>query len=147
MIQWQNGRKGKDGWGRYTRRRKWCRDAELVEVESDRSIPPPLSNNQDESSSTTTTLVGRHQDDTRSIDTASTTAKDIADTLQHSRRKKGWLTRRGSHPASEKSTAVSSGSIRSTVGDDEDDMLPQNMRDTDRRSMWGVGDEAQMGLG
>lgn len=29
--KWQDGRKT-DGWGRYTRRRKWIRDAELVEV-------------------------------------------------------------------------------------------------------------------
>lgn len=29
--KWQDGRKV-DGWGRYTRRRKWVRDAELVEV-------------------------------------------------------------------------------------------------------------------
>ncbi|CAM1502339.1 Fc.00g043230.m01.CDS01 [Cosmosporella sp. VM-42] len=29
--KWQNGRRGQDGWGRWTRRRKWYRDAELVE--------------------------------------------------------------------------------------------------------------------
>ncbi|KAI3395188.1 hypothetical protein diail_1682 [Diaporthe ilicicola] len=33
--KWQNGRRGQDGWGRWTRRRKWYRDAELVEVDSD----------------------------------------------------------------------------------------------------------------
>lgn len=31
--QWQNGRRGQDGWGRWTRRRKWYRDAELVEAD------------------------------------------------------------------------------------------------------------------
>ena len=35
MMQWQNGRRGQDGWGRWTRRRKWYRDAELVEVDDD----------------------------------------------------------------------------------------------------------------
>ncbi|KAK3316572.1 integral peroxisomal membrane peroxin-domain-containing protein [Apodospora peruviana] len=30
--KWQNGRRGQDGWGRWTRRRKWYRDAELVEA-------------------------------------------------------------------------------------------------------------------
>ncbi|KHJ31849.1 putative peroxisomal membrane protein pex31 [Erysiphe necator] len=30
--KWQHGRRGMDGWGCYTRRRKWYRDAELVEV-------------------------------------------------------------------------------------------------------------------
>ncbi|KAF3761658.1 Pex24p-domain-containing protein, partial [Cryphonectria parasitica EP155] len=33
--KWQSGRRGQDGWGRWTRRRKWYRDAELVEVGSD----------------------------------------------------------------------------------------------------------------
>ena len=32
-AQWQNGRRGQDGWGRWTRRRKWYRDAELVEAD------------------------------------------------------------------------------------------------------------------
>src|SRR4051794_16579823 len=36
--QWQNGRRGQDGWNRWTRRRKWYRDAELVETED---IEPP----------------------------------------------------------------------------------------------------------
>ncbi|KAF7561253.1 hypothetical protein G7046_g2878 [Stylonectria norvegica] len=31
--KWQNGRRGQDGWGRWTRRRKWYRDAELVEMD------------------------------------------------------------------------------------------------------------------
>lgn len=33
MYQWNDGRRGQDGWDRYTRRRKWYRDAELVDVE------------------------------------------------------------------------------------------------------------------
>lgn len=32
-TKWQNGRRGQDGWGRWTRRRKWYRDAELVEID------------------------------------------------------------------------------------------------------------------
>ncbi|KAJ5247349.1 hypothetical protein N7468_002332 [Penicillium chermesinum] len=31
--KWNDGRRGQDGWDRYTRRRKWFRDAELVEVD------------------------------------------------------------------------------------------------------------------
>jgi len=38
-LQWQNGRRGQDGWGRWTRRRKWYRDAELVEA-NDTHLPP-----------------------------------------------------------------------------------------------------------
>lgn len=38
--QWRDGRRGQDGWGRYTRRRKWYRDAELVEVTPSTDITP-----------------------------------------------------------------------------------------------------------
>ncbi|KAH6692274.1 integral peroxisomal membrane peroxin [Plectosphaerella plurivora] len=33
--KWQSGRRGSDGWGRWTRRRKWYRDAELVEEDEE----------------------------------------------------------------------------------------------------------------
>ncbi|KAL4930701.1 PEX28-32 family peroxisomal membrane protein [Aspergillus undulatus] len=40
--KWNDGRRGLDGWDRYTRRRKWCRDAELVEVTPDgKSVEAP----------------------------------------------------------------------------------------------------------
>lgn len=35
IEKWNNGRRGADGWGKWTRRRKWYRDAELVEVVTD----------------------------------------------------------------------------------------------------------------
>lgn len=40
QTQWQYGRRGQDGWAKWTRRRKWYRDAELVEIE-DSDLPPP----------------------------------------------------------------------------------------------------------
>ncbi|OKO94455.1 Peroxisomal membrane protein PEX30 [Penicillium subrubescens] len=33
--KWNDGRRGQDGWDRYTRRRKWYRDAELVDTQQD----------------------------------------------------------------------------------------------------------------
>src|SRR5690242_21205001 len=42
QAQWRDGRRGQDGWGRYTRRRKWYRDAELVEsTPSTETTPVP----------------------------------------------------------------------------------------------------------
>lgn len=38
--QWRDGRRGVDGWGRYTRRRKWYRDAELVESTPSTEVTP-----------------------------------------------------------------------------------------------------------
>jgi len=39
--KWQDPRRGQDGWSRYTRRRKWVRDAELVDVEPPAPTPAP----------------------------------------------------------------------------------------------------------
>jgi hypothetical protein len=39
-VQWRDGRRGLDGWGRYTRRRKWYRDAELVEATPSTEVTP-----------------------------------------------------------------------------------------------------------
>lgn len=41
--KWFDGRK-EDGWGRYTRRRKWYRDAELVEITPSTAASPSRSN-------------------------------------------------------------------------------------------------------
>ncbi|KAK0122625.1 peroxisome- protein [Cadophora gregata f. sp. sojae] len=53
--KWQNGRRGVDGWGRYTRRRKWYRDAELVEVSPSTEITPSPTPTRNSSPQTTRT--------------------------------------------------------------------------------------------
>ncbi|KAK5095820.1 hypothetical protein LTS08_007957 [Lithohypha guttulata] len=46
--KWNDGRR-EDGWGRYTRRRKWYRDAELVEITpSTEQSPAPTTVNSDD---------------------------------------------------------------------------------------------------
>lgn len=46
--KWNDGRR-EDGWGRYTRRRKWFRDAELVESTPSTEVSPvPTSTNSDD---------------------------------------------------------------------------------------------------
>ncbi|OAA50620.1 peroxisomal membrane protein PEX31 [Metarhizium rileyi] len=46
--KWQYGRRGQDGWAKWTRRRKWYRDAELVEVD-ELDLPLPGENGTPES--------------------------------------------------------------------------------------------------
>lgn len=48
--KWNDGRR-EDGWGRYTRRRKWYRDAELVEItpSTEASPVPTAAESEDES--------------------------------------------------------------------------------------------------
>ncbi|CAK7263727.1 hypothetical protein SEPCBS119000_000630 [Sporothrix epigloea] len=60
--KWQGGRRGMDGWNRWTRRRKWYRDAELVEVDVEEAAAAaatstPATAATDESGSTNTTAL------------------------------------------------------------------------------------------
>ncbi|KAF2226381.1 integral peroxisomal membrane peroxin-domain-containing protein, partial [Elsinoe ampelina] len=41
--KWLNGTRGQDGWSKYTRRRKWIRDAELVDISSSAYNSNPAS--------------------------------------------------------------------------------------------------------
>lgn len=46
--KWRDPRPGLDGWGRYTRRRRWFRDAELVEIEGQNHNSDSDDNGNDE---------------------------------------------------------------------------------------------------
>ncbi|KAI5301279.1 peroxisome- protein, partial [Ascosphaera atra] len=80
---WHDFRGGEDGWTRYTRRRKWCRDAELVEVTSEErtadatdelkkpGATPPSTNNENkdgDSSEKGLASEAKHDDKGRSMD-------------------------------------------------------------------------------
>ena len=54
LAQWRNGKR-QDGWGKYTRRRKWCRDAELVEITPTSSTSPSSSTTPTQHLSTSST--------------------------------------------------------------------------------------------
>lgn len=108
-----------------------------------------VAKGSEEEASTTTTLIDKHIDDTQGEATSTQVAKDDDVSLTGSaKRRKGWFTRRSSQPSSEKSTALSSGSVRSTLADEEDDYhVPLQMKEADRSTIWGVGDDAEMSLG
>ncbi|EGE78594.2 integral peroxisomal membrane protein [Blastomyces dermatitidis ATCC 18188] len=61
--KWNDGRRGQDGWGRYTRRRKWCRDAELVEISPSSEITPPPSPTLEKGPSPSPSQQNRPKDD------------------------------------------------------------------------------------
>ncbi|KAF1978410.1 Pex24p-domain-containing protein [Bimuria novae-zelandiae CBS 107.79] len=80
--KWRDGRRGQDGWGRYTRRRKWYRDAELVEVTPSTDITPvptpridPVS---DAAEPALPTLAYQRPAHSRSVSTTSTTLTKIS---------------------------------------------------------------------
>ncbi|KAL1897596.1 hypothetical protein Sste5346_003902 [Sporothrix stenoceras] len=54
--KWQGGRRGQDGWTRWTRRRKWYRDAELVEVDLEDEATSAASQTDETVAGSTATL-------------------------------------------------------------------------------------------
>ncbi|KAI1388145.1 Pex24p-domain-containing protein [Hypoxylon trugodes] len=163
--KWQNGRRGNDGWGRWTRRRKWYRDAELVEIADHSNSPPPPelparpppvstpSSERIEVSTVSTSSpevstnpepdknTSREEDDAVSVlSTSSKSARFRLPGPSLRRRTTG-----GTHRSRRTSEAAS---LRSN--DDEGSLTPAleleiqgHQRD---QGQWGIGDEAQMGL-
>jgi hypothetical protein len=142
-AQWQNGRRGRDGWGKYTRRRKWCRGAQLVEVlheeiAQEENVAPGKSHGE-ESLKTPTR---------KSTDAASGDAKEDDESVGSTRKRRAWFTRRSSQPNSERSAAPSSASVRSAVQDEDEDIhLPLSVKQADRSATWGMADDPDMLFG
>lgn len=142
--KWRDGRRGKDGWGRYTRRRKWCRDAELVEITPSTEVTPsPTPKLQPESA------VEGHGEDSDETEQAngklgSSSAVDLKDDSSSSQSRRKYWFRRSSQPPSEKSTLNSSSSTRF---DDEEDEVHTQYQQREQREVWGLSDDAQMELG
>ncbi|PQE09673.1 peroxisomal membrane pex31 protein [Rutstroemia sp. NJR-2017a BBW] len=125
--KWQNGRRGQDGWGRYTRRRKWYRDAELVEVSSSTEITPSPTPTPESPDSTS--------DRTRlsSFSSSRTPPPEYSDNSSiKSRSSSGF--RVGGSRRDERKSRKASASVHS------DDDRPPRPRD------WGISDEVMMGL-
>ncbi|KAL8669222.1 MAG: hypothetical protein Q9168_006182 [Polycauliona sp. 1 TL-2023] len=128
--KWNDGRRGQDGWGRYTRRRKWYRDAELVEIA------------ESEMASSTATLVPEAPPKSPAVASSrsSHVSKGSDDSSSSQRRRQGFL-RRGSRSSGQSTTYSGS----STLGTDEaDHRMPFHQ---ERDGDWGVGDDIKMGLG
>jgi hypothetical protein len=132
-AQWQHGRRGQDGWGKYTRRRKWYRDAELVEITPSTDITP----------SHTPSLEGKAPSKSASSGT------DVPTTPESPPKYSDVM---ADDSASTKSSAKSSSrrsglSKRTSIQEEEDELLsPGHRPRLDRDGDWGIGDDARMGL-
>lgn len=142
--KWHDGRRGKDGWGRYTRRRKWCRDAELVEITPSTGVTPsPTPKLQAES---VVEAPGADSDETEQANgkLRNSSTIDLKDDSSSSQSRRKYWFRRSSQPTSEKSTLNSSSSTRF---DDAEDEVHTPFQQREQREIWGLGDDAQMELG
>ena len=170
-LQWQNGRRGVDGWGKWTRRRKWYRDAELVEVdESELPQQPDVTLTSGHGSaphterySTTSekmipTMTVTGSDQTIADDASVKTADDAASLHSTSSKSSFWpasLRRRPSDRPRTSAETVRSRRLSEVMGE------PANEEDTSGLGLevelelqkqgkdggqWGIGDEARMNL-
>ena len=129
--KWQDGRRGQDGWGRYTRRRKWYRDAELVEADADDSL----------GESTATLKAITDQTNDPETPTKPTLGKDGE---EGSAKRRGFFRRRNSGRSSR--SAQSSGDFSATTtlrNDEEDNIVPTQQ---ERNGDWNMSDDVKMGL-
>lgn len=113
--QWNDGRRGQDGWDRYTRRRKWCRDAELVEVGS---------GSADATSGLTQALAQVKEVEGESgptdASTADSDAQSLAPSTASNTRRRRWFG--GSKSVSDKSGSLASASPPCTNPDSSVDV-------------------------
>ncbi|KAI0442675.1 integral peroxisomal membrane peroxin-domain-containing protein [Xylaria telfairii] len=162
--KWQNGRRGNDGWGRWTRRRKWYRDAELVEV-SDEDLPSPpapalparpqpatvspVCDNADvavplsTSAPASTQSEGKTKCDDDAVSLLSTSSKSA-----RFRFPGPSLRRRTTGETPRSRRASEAASLRSHDDDNTlDPALELEIQGHHRDlGQWGIGDDAQMGL-
>ncbi|KAI0430517.1 integral peroxisomal membrane peroxin-domain-containing protein [Xylaria sp. FL1042] len=163
--KWQNGRRGIDGWGRWTRRRKWYRDAELVEVSEDDddlpSPPPPElpARPQPAASSVPDTTdpsapLSASAPETTSSEDKVKREEDAASILSTSSKSARFrfpspsLRRRTTSGTQRSRRASEVASLRSNDDDSTlDPALELEIQGHQRDlGQWGIGDDAQMGL-
>lgn len=152
--KWQEGRRD-DGWGRYTRRRKWFRDAELVEVTNSTEVTPSVtpSNVDALSEAEAPRKSPRPKAAVTGNDFGGDGAVELGNEPKSAAAKKRWFKRERSDSknSSGKNTGKDSGqsgrSERSRDGVEEDVITPWRMSEVGRGEDFGFGDEAKMGLG
>ena len=157
--KWHDARRGQDGWGRYTRRRKWIRDAELIDADPDspsNRAPEEPAAKQAESKSPIPVLDGNAPPEPTFV-----TGSDVGSPPgigSPGRHRRAWFgrdrtardTQDGRGRSSEGgsfSGSLGSRSGKSRRAADEDDVLTPTERLREREVEWGLGDDVSMELG
>ena len=142
--KWNDGKRDADSWGKYTRRRKWYRDAELVEVTPSTEVTPsPTPNphlNPDQPGQS------EAEDEKTASGKGGFKEEDSTSTKE---KKKGWFgkkERRNSNNSSDKKSSLSVRSDRDGSDEDHVDRWKIKERDEGSRNVYGLGEDAVMGL-
>lgn len=163
--KWQNGRRGQDGWGRYTRRRKWYRDAELVEVTPSTEVTPAPTPIRNTSPSTVQSSLTAHTNPisipsmfsvsskpsskSSSLAEASSLPKDDTISLHSNKSDRESLKSFSFRPQGmrRRGTGATTGST-DTRASRRSSFSAHTTSEADRarQSDWGIGDDASMSL-
>ncbi|KAK2602023.1 hypothetical protein QQS21_004449 [Conoideocrella luteorostrata] len=164
--KWQYGRRGQDGWAKWTRRRKWYRDAELVEfdesdlpqLEVNGSPKPPNTSHKKTYSTTSEKMAPVRAESNATSSDQPATDDDGASILSTSSKSSFWppsLRRRAADKADKARTSAEKDRPKSNINEaaaDDDASgldfeteleLQKQGKDGGR---WGIGDEARMNL-
>ena len=164
--KWRDGRPGADGWSRYTRRRKWYRDAELVEItpsmDTPRAATPtpsdraPLVDDGGHVDSNTTPSFSpeRTSPSNQNVRINDTTILAANKPASSSSSRTGWFGKhKSTRSGDESSIGSGSGSFSLALdrdAEDEDDgYIPMRYRGRQSgvEGEWGVGEDLGMALG
>lgn len=146
--KWQYGRRGQDGWAKWTRRRKWYRDAELVEMDEDEESVPTKPYKYTSSSDAKTAVP-----EMATAESSVKAADDAASITSSSSRSFWGIKRRAADkPAVRERSKDSRRDVHSdsaSILTMDDDAAPLSMEaemEIHKQGRWGIGDEARMGL-
>lgn len=155
--KWRDGRRGQDGWGRYTRRRKWMRDAELVDIISEPTPAETPGVAASDAGTEDTTVVADSEAGSVATLVPSTAgsvamSSDIGSPTSSSYKRKSWFARpntdnRKRATSSASVSASASGSDRSRFAGGDDHVLTPTARLKEREADWGLSDDVSMELG
>jgi Integral peroxisomal membrane peroxin len=172
--KWNDGKRDADSWGKYTRRRKWYRDAELVEVTPSTEVTPSATPNEaaalseaeiDEKKKSSSPKKDPTHRKTPSSVSASLhpSASDVvpfendaeADSASSkASKRRGWFSgsggKHGERRDSKSSSILEKRSLDSALSartDPEDDHVDQwKSRENEGARSYGLGEDAIMGL-
>lgn len=161
--KWRDGQRAQDGWGKYTRRRKWVRDAELVDAEPAAAAKTSVAVDG--------TAVPQTADSSSNMDTSSVATGTDVGSPSLSKNRKSWFGRsprddlftrpRGSSSGSMGGSTVGgsaasmTGSVdsqgrtksRTAAHDPEHDVMTPTEQLREKEVEWGLGDDVSMELG
>jgi hypothetical protein len=150
--KWNDGKRDVDSWGRYTRRRKWYRDAELVEVTPSTEVTPSPTPNPQSNPDQAVQSEAEEEHKSRSPGETNMPGKEGSkdeDSVSVKAKKKGWFgkkERTASNGSSDKKSMLSTRSERDGPEEDHLDKWKSRERDDSSRNVYGLGEDVVMGL-